>query len=179
MGINYKVLNGFIYYVMTSVCYSESQERFEMNVYVSFKPIIVDEVFWKAFDMYDTAKEQPFSFHVCTAFACSSHMIEHWLTELTLENLEDIHEATLTKVNQIIWEYGEHFHTAADFRELVARHRQKGDAELQIMLCDVATGIIRRRWIWCSKNCRSDIPVTAGAGTKIFIVIYRTTVKRN
>ena len=45
MGINYKVLNGFIYYVMTSVCYSESQERFEMNVYVSFKPIIVDEVF--------------------------------------------------------------------------------------------------------------------------------------
>ena len=69
MGFPYKIIDGFVYEALIS---TSSGDTPNLYIFIQSKPLILDEIFWKVFGMYEEAKKQPESFHIKGAFTASS-----------------------------------------------------------------------------------------------------------
>lgn len=119
MGIPYKFVGQFLFeiHISTSLGIS-TDENLEMksnkktvinpslSVTLYVKPVILDEIFWIVFDMYDAAVKQPKSFHVKGAFTANITPFFSWNEDfIDEENQKNIAEKILTKSNAEIEKY--------------------------------------------------------------------------
>ena len=111
MGFPYKIIDGFLYTALIStslrdyVYEKRSKSPFypELYIYIQTKPLILDEIFWKVFGMYEEAKKQPESFHVKGAFTASGATIDHFYQDFfEEENQENVAEIVLENISLLI-----------------------------------------------------------------------------
>ena len=103
MGFPYKIVDGFLYEALISTTQEKSGINPQLFIFIQSKPLILDEIFWKVFNMYEDAKTQPESFHVKGAFTASSVMIDNFYHNFyEEENQEIVAEKILEKVTLLI-----------------------------------------------------------------------------
>ena len=106
MGFPYKIVDGFLYEVLISTSL-KGKEKSDfiptLYIYIQSKPLILDLIFWKVFDMYEEASKQPESFHIKGAFTANSVIIDDFYQDFFEEqNQEVTANIILDKVNLII-----------------------------------------------------------------------------
>jgi hypothetical protein len=107
MGFPYKTIDGFLYTALISTSFKDySDEKGNKSFYcpqlyvsIQSKPLILDEIFWKIFGMYEDAQKQPESFHVSGAFTADDVIIDNFYQDFyEEENQEIVAEKVLEKV---------------------------------------------------------------------------------
>jgi hypothetical protein len=138
----YKVINGFIYktideYVYTLIVLACPVDFGKLiTATLNCKPIKLDEIFWDVFDMSETAKGQPFSFHVQGAFTAQSLRLNEWKSPLTSANMiEQTMDAILEQTDQFITSYSQKLKTIQDFKIMIAGQQHH---KLNSILCEIA-----------------------------------------
>ena len=82
MGFPYKIVDGFLYeaLISTSVKDKDKPDLFpKLYIYIQSKPLLLDLIFWKVFDMYEEASKQPESFHIKGAFIANGVIIDDFI----------------------------------------------------------------------------------------------------
>jgi hypothetical protein len=103
MGFPYKIIDGFLYVALISTTRAESGFNPQLYIYIQSKPLILDEIFWKVFDMYEVAKKQPESFHVKGSFTARAVIIDDFYQDFfEEENQEIVAVKILEKVTLLI-----------------------------------------------------------------------------
>ena len=100
MGFPYKIIDGFLYEALIS---TSSGDNPNLYIFIQAKPLILDEIFWKVFGMYEEAIKQPQSFHIKGAFTASSVLIDDFHQDFfEEENQEIVAERILDTVTLLI-----------------------------------------------------------------------------
>ena len=103
MGFPYKIIGGFLYEALISTTREKSGINPQLSIFIQSKPLILDEIFWKVFGMYEDAKKQPESFHVKGAFTADSVIIDDFYHDFYEEESQEIvAEKILKKVTLLI-----------------------------------------------------------------------------
>jgi hypothetical protein len=107
MGFPYKMIDGFLYTALISTSfkdyvYEKGNKSFcspQLSIHVQSKPLILDEIFWKVFGMYEEAQKQPESFHVTGSFTADGPIIDSFYQDFyEEENQEMVAEKVLDNV---------------------------------------------------------------------------------
>lgn len=91
MGIAYIVKNDFLYELMIVT----NGKGNGVIAHLSAKPLIIDDIFWKAFRLWKEAEKKPFSFHVNAVFVPHTFLLTERKYEI--EKTDNI-EKTLNEV---------------------------------------------------------------------------------
>ena len=100
----YKIIDGFLYTVFISPTLTdENVFNPQLCINIQSKPLILDEIFWKVFDMYEIALNQPESFHVKGTFTARGIDIDKFYCDFfEEENQEVVVEKILKKATSLI-----------------------------------------------------------------------------
>lgn len=132
-GIPYRVCDEFLYTIYISTMHNE------IRLVINVKPLVIDNIFWEAFDMKEEAEKQPFSFHVIAAFVPHSHWLEDWRLPISsVEQAEAVLEQAFTETDSKIAMYCEQIKTIQDFKKLLQGSEHIN--QLNCILCDIAIG---------------------------------------
>lgn len=134
----YKIISGVAYVVYGDWIYTinvfNTHEWIMMTINV--KPIAIDNLFWKIFEIYEDASKRPFSFHVNAAFIPYSLQLEEWKVPVaTSEQVESVLDQAFIDANNKISMYCEKIKTIQDFKELVLNEEHIN--YLNCILCDI------------------------------------------
>ena len=103
MGFPYKIIDKFLYEVLISTTREEKGINPRLYIFIQSKPLLLDEIFWKVFDMYEDAKKQPESFHIKGAFTANAVIIDNFYHDFYEEdNQEIVAKKILEKVTLLI-----------------------------------------------------------------------------
>lgn len=137
-GCAYKVLNSFLYEVYIDappICRGTA-----LTAKVSGKPCAIDDVFWEAYQLQETARKKPLSFHITAAHAPYPHEIQTMELPVDAESEPvSVLEQALRLSEDVIAHHHSRCKTVSDFRaELV--DEQNPISRLNVVLCDLAEG---------------------------------------
>ena len=123
MGFPYKIVDGFLYeaLISTSVKDKDKSDLFpKLYIYIKSKPLLLDLMFWKVFDMYEEASKQPESFHIKGAFIANGVIIDDFYQDFfEEENQEITANIIFDKVNLIIENSRKHTFNIDTFETLI------------------------------------------------------------
>jgi len=104
MGYSYKIIDGFLYEAtILPTLVGENVFNPKLCINIDTKPLILDDIFWKVFDMYEVAKKQPESFHVKGSFTARGVNIDKFYQDFfEEENQEIVVEKILEKITVLI-----------------------------------------------------------------------------
>ena len=102
--IRYKIIDGFLYAVFyTPTLIDENVFCPRLCIDIHTKPLILNEIFWKVFGMYDLALKQPESFHIKGTFTARGVDIDKFYQDyFEEENQEVVAENILEKTTLLI-----------------------------------------------------------------------------
>ena len=97
-GFPYKIVDGFLYEALISSTLEESSFYPVLCIYVISKPLILDEIFWKVFDINRDIQRQPESFYLKEEFTADVAIIDNFYQDFfEEENQEIVAEKILEK----------------------------------------------------------------------------------
>lgn len=134
----YKVIDGFIYDIYPFA--PPIKCGTEICVSVCVKPLVLDDIFWKVFQMEEISDKQSFSFHVTAAFASYPHYILR--QNFAVGNIEEtgaVLDEIFGLMDQYISEHHKRCNTIADFKAEILQE-DTSNSRMDAVLCEIAEG---------------------------------------
>jgi hypothetical protein len=130
-GLVYKIIDDLIFIISIGINYTNKN----ITVSIQYKPIILDKMFWKIFNMAEETKSKPLSFHVNGVFTAKTIKINNF--ELNYNNKEEAEmkfKEIINHSNNIIEQYRQKVNNVDDFYECIINEEEQ---YLNIILVDI------------------------------------------
>jgi hypothetical protein len=134
-GLVYKFINDFLYECLISISPIDLGKK--LSIRLSFKPIVLDELFRDIFEI-KTGKAQSPSFHVQGALVAPAVGIEEWT--VPIESIDDMHivyRNTLNQVDSVIKSHHDKINDIIQFRNYVSEQKNQ---KLNFILSEIFLG---------------------------------------
>lgn len=116
-GLVYKIVEDFVY--MAIIIVPPIDKGTSISVQLSFKPLILDELFWDIFEITE-GKKMPKSFHVNGAFTAQFVSLESWKENIqSIEDIGEVYPEILEKMDRIIAKYSSMVYDLSTFKPYV------------------------------------------------------------
>jgi hypothetical protein len=131
VGFVYKIIADFVFIISIGINY----EHKTIDVSIECKPMVLDEIFWKIFNMNKEAKNKPLSFHVSGAFTAKAVKIKNFeLVYNSKEEMEIKFKEIINCSDVIIEKYNENINNLDAFYENIVNAENQ---YLNIILIDI------------------------------------------
>lgn len=135
-GYIYKVVDGYLYILLVSVPPIDLGKAISVRLWC--KPLALDDIFGEVFEMKDTAKSQPLSFHVQGAFTAACLSLEEWQVQIsTSEEIYKALDEIFSQTYVYISKYNKTLKTMQDFKFAISK---KPNHILNSILCEIYEG---------------------------------------